>query len=61
MANDFEAVATKRATEAQFRRVLSDLHDQVHGSPLTDFTLKAYADQWLGRKKSETRAVSYLA
>lgn len=61
MANDFEAVATKRATEAQFRRVLSDLHDQVHGSPLTDFTLKTYADQWLGRKKSETRAVSYLA
>lgn len=61
LAAQFEEVATKRSTEAQTRRILSDLHEQIHGSPLSIFTVQSYADQWLGRKKSECRAVSYVA
>ncbi len=61
LAAQFENVATKRATEAQTRRVLSDLHEQIHGSPLQMFTVQAYADQWLGRKKDECEAVTYSA
>lgn len=61
IASQFEDVATKRATEAQTRRVLSDLHEQIHGSPLTMFTAQTYADQWLGRKKDECEAVTYSA
>ena len=61
LAAEWEGVAHRRATEAQTRRVLSDLHEQIHGTPLALFTVKAYAEQWLARKQVETRAVSFSA
>jgi integrase len=57
----WEEVASKRATEAQTRRVLSSLHEQIHGSPLSSATVESYSDQWLARKKVETRAVTLAA
>ena len=61
IAAQWEEVATKRATEAQTRRVLSSLHEQIHGSPLTAFTVQSFTNQWLARKKGETRAVTHSA
>ncbi|MCS6245286.1 MAG: tyrosine-type recombinase/integrase [Opitutus sp.] len=57
----WEGVASSRATEAQTRRVLSSLHEQIHGTPLSSATVQSYADQWLARKKVETRAVTHAA
>jgi integrase len=57
----WEGIARNRATEAQTRRVLSVLHEQIHGTPLSSATVQSYADQWMSRKKVETRAVTLAA
>ncbi len=57
----WEGVAEKRATEGQARRVISDLHEQIHGSPLASFTVDEYAQRWLATKKIECRAVTFSA
>ena len=61
IAEAWEGIARNRATEAQTRRVLSVLHEQIHGTPLSNATVQTYADQWLSRKKVETRAVTFAA
>jgi integrase len=61
IADQWEGVARNRATEAQTRRVLSVLHEQIHGAPLSNASVQSYADQWLARKKVEIRAVTYAA
>ncbi len=61
LAEEWEGVASKRATETQIRRVLSELHEQIHGSALTFYTVQTYSDQWLKAKKVECRAVTYTA
>lgn len=61
MANYFEDAARMRATEGQARRILSDIHELAHGSPLDTATYSQYLTQWLARKKNETVAVTLKA
>lgn len=48
----------RRATADQAQRILSDLHESIHGSPLVTSTLAEYAGQFLERKKGEAAAVT---
>lgn len=61
LASQWEEAAFRRITESQARRVLSDIHEQIHGAQLTSPTVDDYVKQWLGRKAVETRAVTLTA
>jgi integrase len=61
LATQWEEAARQRITEAQARRVLSDIHEQVHGSRLAASNVGDYATQWLGRKQGETSPVTLRA
>lgn len=61
LAVQWEDAAAKRITEAQARRVLSDIHEQIHGTRLASPSVTEYVAQWLGRKQGETRAVTLTA
>jgi len=58
IASEWEEAARRRLTEAQARRVLSDIHEVIHGAPLESPTVSAYVDQWLARKRGETTWVT---
>jgi integrase len=58
IACEFESVAQKQKTEAQVRRVMSALHEDIHGTPLQTFTVREYFDHWklaLGRAVSASQ------
>ncbi|HWZ95014.1 MAG TPA: site-specific integrase [Opitutaceae bacterium] len=59
IASEWEEAARRRFTEAQARRVLSDIHELVHGAPLASPTVAGYVTQWLGRKQGETSGVTF--
>lgn len=59
LAIQWEEASSNRITEAQARRVLSDIHQQIHGTRIDSPTLKDYAKQWLGRKAAETRTITH--
>lgn len=61
MAMKWEEASAGRITEAQARRVLSDIHEQVHGHPLNSPSTSDYMAQWLGRKTGETAEVTLQA
>lgn len=61
IALQWEEAARKRITEAQARKVLSDIHEQIHGTALSTPTVALYAEQWLKRKEGETTAVTLAA
>lgn len=61
LAHQLEGAARKRITEAQARRVLSDIHEQIHGNPLSTPSVSDFAAQWLARKQGETAAVTHAA
>ena len=61
LAIQWEEAASKRLTEAQARRVLSDIHEQIHGERLASPSVTEYLAQWLGRKGGETAAVTLTA
>lgn len=48
----------RRATADQIQRILSDVHESIHGTPLVTVTLADYARQFLERKKGEAAAVT---
>ncbi|MEO0055949.1 MAG: hypothetical protein RLZZ50_1896, partial [Verrucomicrobiota bacterium] len=48
----------RRATADQVQRILSDVHESIHGTPLITVTLADYARQFLERKKGEAAAVT---
>lgn len=50
LADDYEAAARSRMTEAQVRRVLSDLHRMNSGSTMGSATVRSYLDQWVKAK-----------
>jgi site-specific recombinase XerD len=60
LATQWEDAARRRITEAQARRVLSDIYREIHGQPLDSPTVREYAAQWLGRKQGETAAVTHV-
>lgn len=53
IANEFEDVARKQKTEAQVRRVMSALHEQIHDRPLMDYTLRGFSLQWTAARQRE--------
>jgi integrase len=59
LALQWEDAAAKRITEAQARRVLSDIHEQIHGTRLASPSVNDFVGQWLGRKQGETREVTH--
>ena len=59
IVSEWEEAARRRLTEAQARRVLSDIHELVHGEPLASTTVADYVTQWLARKQGETSGVTY--
>ena len=61
LALQWEEAANNRITEAQARRVLSDIHEQIHGAQLSTPTVSEYAAQWLGRKEGETKQITLTA
>ncbi len=61
LALQWEDAAAKRITEAQARRVLSDIHEQIHGTRLASPSVTEFVAQWLGRKEGETKAVTLTA
>jgi integrase len=61
LAVQWEEAASNRITEAQARRVLSDIHEQIHGTRLASPTVTEFVAQWLGRKQGETKTVTLRA
>ncbi|HEY3756228.1 MAG TPA: site-specific integrase [Opitutaceae bacterium] len=61
LALQWEEAARNRITEAQARRVLSDIHEQIHGVRLSSPTVDEYAARWLARKQGETAGVTHAA
>lgn len=61
LADKWEGAAEKKVTEAQARRVLSDIYEDIHGQPLASATFSDYSVQWLERKKGETAGATYKA
>jgi hypothetical protein len=59
IASEWEEAARRRLTESQARRVLSDIHELIHGAPLSSPTVADYVAQWLARKKGETTGVTF--
>lgn len=61
LAAQWEEAARNRITEAQARRVLSDIHEQIHGVPLSTPSVDDYVAAWLARKQGETAPVTLAA
>jgi integrase len=57
----WEEAASNRITEAQARRVLSDIHEQIHGTRLSSPSVTEFVAQWLSRKQGETKEVTLTA
>lgn len=56
LAMKWESAARRRVTEAQARRVISDIVEDIHGTRVDCPELSAYVAQWLQRKEGETAA-----
>jgi integrase len=61
LALQWEQAAANRITESQARRVLSDIHEQIHGTRLASPSVTEFVAQWLGRKQGETKAITHTA
>lgn len=59
IALEWEEAARNKITEAQVRRVLSQIHEKIHGRPLASATLADYRTQWLARKQGETASKTH--
>lgn len=54
MAQKFEAAYKMKLTEAQARKVVSDIYEQLHGEQLYHATTRKFFTEWMENKKSET-------
>lgn len=54
MAQKFEAAYKMKLTEAQARKVVSDIYEQIHGEQLYHSTVRKFLTDWMATKKSET-------
>ncbi len=61
MAVEWEQASVQRYSEGQFRRVLSDVCQQIHGTPLDSPSVSDYSARWLAAKRLETKAVTVSA
>jgi integrase len=58
MAQKFEAAYKMKLTEAQARKVVSDIYEQLHGEQLYHSTTRKFFTDWIANKKSEMSAGS---
>ncbi|VGO18225.1 tyrosine-type recombinase/integrase [Pontiella sulfatireligans] len=58
-AHEYEAAYRKLKTEQQARRVLSDIYEEIHGSPLGSASTETFLKQWIKRKEAELAPSSY--
>lgn len=61
LAIEWEDAAMRRLTEAQAHRVLSDILEQIHGSPLASPSVADFSAQWMNRKRGETSPTTHAA
>jgi len=61
LADEYEAAARTRRTEAQVRRVLSDLHRISSGSALGSTSVREFFDQWVKAKGGTVAGSTHLA
>ncbi len=54
MAQKFESAYRIKLTEAQARKVVSDIYEQIHGEPLYHATARTFFAGWLVAKQAET-------
>lgn len=54
MAQKFEAAYRMKLTEAQARKVISDIFEQIHGEQLYHATVRKFLTDWMTNKKNET-------
>jgi len=60
-AVEWEQASVQRYSEGQFRRVLSDISQQIHGAPIDSPSVSDYFTRWIGAKGLETKAVTVTA
>src|SRR6266516_2604330 len=53
IAYQYEEVARRLKTEAQIRRVMSDLYQAISGSPLPSGGIRKFLEAWIDRKRVE--------
>lgn len=53
MAQKFEAAYSMKLTEAQARKVVSDIYEQIHGEQLYHATTRKFLTDWIDGKKPE--------
>ena len=57
-AHEYEAAYRRLKTEQQARRVISDIYEEIHGSPLESTSIEKFFKGWIGRKKVELAPTS---
>lgn len=59
IADKFEATYRLKLTEAQARKVISDIYEEIRGDKLLHSTVRAFLAAWLDLKKAEVASGSY--
>jgi integrase len=59
IAARWERAYENQMTEAQARRIVSDIHEDLHGRQLANETVKTYAAKWLKAKEGEIGRSSF--
>src|SRR5690625_72447 len=54
MAQEWEDAYRRHLTEAQTRKVMADIFEEIHGERLLSSTVNEYCTQWVLRKEAET-------
>ncbi|MFA5263343.1 MAG: tyrosine-type recombinase/integrase [Opitutaceae bacterium] len=54
VAQRYEAIYRSKLTEAQARKVISDIYQEIHGEQLYHSSTKKFFEDWLLSKKKET-------
>ena len=58
VAQKFEAAYSMKLTEAQARKVVSDIYEQIHGEQLYHATTRKFFTDWVANKKNEIEVTS---
>jgi site-specific recombinase XerD len=59
MAQKFESAYHIKLTEAQARKVVSDIYEQLHGEQLYHASVRKFFSDWLANKKAELQPGAY--
>lgn len=59
IANQWEEAGRKQISEAQARRVVSDIYEVIHGDRLDSATVEDFFSSWLKTRKIEAKPTTY--